>query len=457
MLYALLKVVFKTALRVFFRSIKVNHKELIPRKGPMIVVANHPNTFMDPLLVAALIRPQVYFLANSSIFSTPFQRWLFKNLHMIPIQRKIDTNKNKFDNEKIFQQCYEFLGKGGTIIIFPEGTSIRERRLRKLKTGTARIALGAEAYHKFNLDLKVLCVGLNYSEPGHFRSDVYINVEDVISVKEYQEVYEKAPFETAKELTERIRAQLEKEIIITENEAEDALARQIEEVYKDKLGQELKLSEQAKEQDYLLSKGIVEAVHFFREQDPPRIKKFQEKIQTYLRNLDWLHLSDEVFSKQGKNKGLLGSSILTALYFLLGFPLFLYGLINNYIPYIIPSRVANYVIKLSKVEEYRAPIQMVTGIFSFAFFYFLQVFLVGWFFNSFWIGLAYFLSLPISGFFALFYANYLRDTKDKWRLLALFYKRQDLISNLLQQRKEIIQELELAKKEYLDFYSETNE
>ncbi len=453
MLYEFLKVIIRLALKVFFRNIRVKWDGEIPKKGPLIVVANHPNTFMDPLIIASILRPQVYFLANSSIFSSPFTRWLFKNLHMIPIQRKIDKPNQKVDNKEIFQKCYDFLARGGTLLIFPEGTSVRERRLRKLKTGTARIALGAEAQHNFDIHIKILTVGLNYSKPESFRSEVFVNIDEPIHLKDYQESYQKDSFEAARDLTEDIRQKLEDHIIVTHNDREDTLAKLIEQVYKSKLSHDLPLADEAKEQSYLISKGIVDAVHHFEEQDPERLEAFQPKIDRYLRNLDRLKLNDEIFAtSKSKSRGLFWESLQTAIYFILGFPLFLYGLINNYIPYIIPSQVAAKIVHWTKVEEYTAPIMFATGILTFPFFYFLQGGLFHWLSGSFYGALLYLLSLPLSGFFALFYANYLHTTRDKWRLLGLFFKRNDLVSSLLSDRKEIIQDLEKAKKDYLSYY-----
>ncbi len=453
MLYAILKLIVRVALKVFFQKIKISASEVLPHRGPMIVVANHPNTFMDPLLVAAHIKAPIYFLANSSIFATPFTRWLFKKLHMVPIQRKIDSNKTNLSNEQIFEKCYDFLANGGTLLIFPEGWSQWGRRLRPLKTGSARIALGAEAQKNFGLGVKIITFGLNYSKPESFRSEVFIKIGKPIELKDYKNLYQKDNFQAAQQLTETIKTQLEALTITTQNEVEDQLIQHIETLYKRKLSQEIKLSDQQKEQEHLITKGIVDALQHFALHDPERVSRFDKDLQRYLTDLDRLDLNDEVFSKQPKRKkGIFWASVQTALYFILGFVPFLYGLLNNYVPYIIPSQIAYKIVKLSKVEEYIAPVMMLSGIFTFGFFYTLQVGLVHWLFNNFWISIAYFLSLPLSGFFALFYANYLHDTRDNWRLLGLFFKRADLVSNLVNQRKALISTLEQAKKEYLRFY-----
>ena len=93
-------------------------------------------------------------------------------------------------------------------MIFPEGTSISERRLRPLKTGAARIALGAEARHGFKLGLQVVPVAINYFDPSRFRSDVLLNVAPPIRVATYAAAYARDPDEAADQLTEAIRVAL---------------------------------------------------------------------------------------------------------------------------------------------------------------------------------------------------------------------------------------------------------
>ena len=52
-LYMILRVWVRLTLRIFYKEFTVNGRERLPRKGPMIVVANHPNTLMDPLIAVS--------------------------------------------------------------------------------------------------------------------------------------------------------------------------------------------------------------------------------------------------------------------------------------------------------------------------------------------------------------------------------------------------------------------
>lgn len=447
MWYHLIKPVARLALRVFFARFKVTGKEHIPKDGPIILIANHPNTFMDPVILASLTGPKVFFLAKGSLFKGTFRSWLLKSMHLIPIYRAQDNTGTdlKAKNEQVFRKCYDFLKEKGTLLIFPEGVSIQGRHLHKIKTGTARISLGAEADADFSLDLKIIPFGLNYSNPRRFRSEVFVSIGEPLMPKNYQEDYEKNAFGAAQKLTTDIRETLEKLTIVTADRKEDELVRQIEDLYKSELSEEFELSEKQQADDFLLTKSILEALHHFRKQDPERVENLEEKLLRYQDGLEKLQLNNGVFG--GKRGGsLLSSALRYALVLVLGFPLHLYGLLNNYLPYIIPSKVADL---LTREPEYRAPIMMTSGIFTFSFFYILQI-IVFALLNGTWpLTVLYALSLPASGFFSLLYGGLWQHSRNRWLFLSLFYKRSRSVSELMLLREELLKDLRKAKDDFL--------
>ncbi len=424
----------------------VNNKQNAPSEGPLIIVANHPNTLMDPLVIASFLKQQIYFLTNGSVFNTPFKKKLLGVINMIPIYRKEDVKEGgKADNKAVFEKCYEFLVKGGTLIIFPEGYSVNERNLRKLKTGTARIALGAEAEYGFELGVKILTIGLNYSEAPKFRSDLLINVAEPIEVKSYQKAYEANEFEAVEMLTEEMKERLESHIIISQTDENDELARQVEAIYKPILKEEVDLPK--KQRDFEISKEIVEAVKYFSGQQPERVEQLRTDLEIYQNSLHRLHLKDAEFTNQNAFRS-LSDNLFSFFYLLIGFPFYLFGLIHNYIPYIIPSKVAH---RITKEIEYIAPMMMVIGIITFPLFYGLEIYALQHFTNLNWVWiLVYGISLPISGFFVLYYWSFLRDSRNITNFLAIFGKKRAIVDRLSQMRENIILDLELAKKEYLD-------
>ena len=245
-----------TTLRAFFRNRQVKGLENIPAKGPLILVANHPSTFMDPIVVAASIKRKVYFLGKAEIFKSSFAKWLLPKFNIIPVYRAQDDPTLLHKNKDTFSKCFEHLKDGGVILIFPEGVSLTDRKLKKLKTGTARIALGAEAENDFNLGIKIISFGLNYSDQKSFQSDLLINIDEGINVIDYKEKYKQDSFKAAHELTDEIRLRIEKQIVAIENAEVDKLVKNIETIYKSQLIKDLGYSEKIKEHDFLVTRAI---------------------------------------------------------------------------------------------------------------------------------------------------------------------------------------------------------
>lgn len=445
MLYALLKFIYRLGLLVFFRRFEVRNRHLMPDEGPLLVVCNHPNTFMDPVVTASLLRQQVYFIAKSTVFGSGLQRWLLRKMHLIPISRPEDNPGQPLQNEAAFAASFEALQQGKTLLIFPEGNSFNQRRLRKIKTGAARIALGAEAAHGPELNIRILPVGLNYSAPTRFRSDVFVNVGEPISVADFGAAYHEDGPAAVLALTEEIRHRLEALMVHTPTDAEDELARQIEDIYKEQLSATIPAAAPAHEHDFLLTRAIVKSINHFSQVAPERVAALRESIGSYQLQLKRLRLQDALLGKG--SKAVFWQSIGGVLLLAFGLPLYLYGLLHNYVPYAIPSKVAQ---AATKEEEWHAPVMLTVGMFTFPLFYTLCAWLLSAWFSVSGFGLIlYLFSLPLSGFFTLGYWNMLQRTQAHWVLLRLFFTRQEVVEQLRQQRKRIIAGLEQARLEYL--------
>lgn len=443
MLYAILKLIYRLGLHVFFRRFEVRNRHLMPERGPLLVVSNHPNTFMDPIVTASLLRQPVYFIAKSTVFGSGLQNWLLRQMQLIPIHRREDNPNQAFSNKEAFKASYEALAQGKTLLIFPEGNSFNQRRLRQIKTGTARIALGAAAAQ--GLPVRILPVGLNYSAPTRFRSNVFVNVGEPIEVAQFLEQYHHDPQTTVQQLTTTIRERLETLIIHTPTDEEDSLARQIEHIYKERLVELVPAQVPEHVQDFLLTKAIIRALNFFSERAPQRVEIFKAELQSYLLQLKRLRLHDALLGKG--HQTLLRRSMAGMLLLLLGLPLYLYGLLHNYIPYIIPSRVAR---ALTREEEWFAPIMLTVGIFTFPAFYGLELWLAyKWLHLSQSNLLLYLLTLPLSGFFTLGYWDTVQHTHAHWNVVRLIFRRQHMLEKLRLQRQQLIGQLDEARKEYL--------
>lgn len=189
-LYGFLKWWLSTALLIFYKSIKVVNKQRVPKKGPVIVVANHQNTLLDPLLIAAFMPRTFFFLLRASFFKSKVGSYMANMLNMMPIYRRRDGVEDiREKNDEIFQRCVALLNKNKTILIFPEGSHLGRWTLRPFQKGFTRIA---QAYlsQPDAQPLTILPIGLNYFDLTKATDHVIINVGKPITLKVSESVKE---------------------------------------------------------------------------------------------------------------------------------------------------------------------------------------------------------------------------------------------------------------------------
>lgn len=442
MIYHFIKQIIKLSLGIYFKKIIVTGKENFPEKGPIILVANHPSTLIDPLIIASITKQQIGFIANAGIFSNKFLNAIFKYFHVIPIYRKKDIQPGeKPDNIKTFIKCHEYLAEGKTFVIFPEGSSYYELKLREIKTGTARIALSFEALNNFEGNLKILPIALDYSDAIQFRSKVLVTVNPPILVKAFEQTYLKDEFEAVTALTEAIRNELAKNIPHTSGkDQEDFLikAHKFYAAYGNPLA-DLRLNPK---ESLALRNQVSKAFHFIYEHNAALYKDIEIKIQYYFAMLKDEKLSPGFFTNGFLNKNRVWVCLTYFLKFLLLLPFYLFGLMANYLPYMLPSKV----FKALKIDiEYKTSVEMIAGLIIFPFFYVLEI----WLFRKYistdiWISTLLFAGFLLTGYIAMYYYAEIK----RFSKVLYFYFFMNPLKKLkiIQLRDEILQFMEAARK-----------
>lgn len=163
-------------LSVFYRQIEIVGLEHVPDEGdgPVIFAGNHPNSLLDPALITTSCGRIVHFAAKDVLFKSPALRVVLDAMGAVPIARRADHGGgSSVDNSEAFDGMFRVLGEGRAMGIFPEGLSHDEAQLARLKTGAARIALGAYDKHPTQV-IKIVPCGLNYMNRKRFRSRVLV-------------------------------------------------------------------------------------------------------------------------------------------------------------------------------------------------------------------------------------------------------------------------------------------
>lgn len=141
-------------------------------KGPLLIAANHPNSFLDAIIVSSIFHQPVYALARGDVFK---KKWIIRILHslkILPVYRIREGADKLMDNYETFDNCIDIFRKNGVVLIFSEGLCVNEWHLRPLKKGTARLAL--QAWEQ-GIPLTILPLGINYS--NFYKLSKYIDVK----------------------------------------------------------------------------------------------------------------------------------------------------------------------------------------------------------------------------------------------------------------------------------------
>ena len=155
----------------YCRRIVVNQPAWLNAKGPLLLACNHPNSFLDGMILTTLFKENLYSLARGDAFRKPWHERVLRRLHLLPVYRTSEGVEKLESNYTTFDACKNVFRNQGAVIIFSEGRCINEWHLRPLRKGTARLATGA---WEEGIDLTVLPVGLNYNTFRNFGKNVIV-------------------------------------------------------------------------------------------------------------------------------------------------------------------------------------------------------------------------------------------------------------------------------------------
>ena len=184
MLYSLIKFPARIALHFYCRKLIINNKAYLESKGPLLIAANHPNSFLDAIIVDTLFKQPVTALTRGDVFKNKIVSKILHSLNMLPVYRVSEGVENLEFNYSTFDACNEIFNHNGIVLIFSEGGCTNEWHLRPLKKGTSRLALKA---WQQGIPLEVLPLGINYSSFRKFGKTLCLNFGAVIKKEDIKE------------------------------------------------------------------------------------------------------------------------------------------------------------------------------------------------------------------------------------------------------------------------------
>jgi 1-acyl-sn-glycerol-3-phosphate acyltransferase len=310
---ALFQAFLRLVTRVFFRGVETVGKERLPLGRPMVLVANHVNGLIDPLLLLGALPVHPRLLAKSTLWKNPVVRPWVELAGAIPVYRKQD-HVDTAQNEEMFARSHDLLASGGALALFPEGKSHSEPALQPLKTGLARIVLGAEAKNP-GLGTRIIPVGLTFDAKQQFRSRALLRIGEPIDPSPEAAQGGVGNPDAVRALTARVSDALEK-VTLNYDSWDDA-----------------RPGRRPLAESFPIQQAFIEGAQDMRRRFPGRVAAVAEAVRDYDRLLRAFHLRDDQVAAAYPAPPVLRFAGRTLLRLVLHLPLANAGTVINWVPY----------------------------------------------------------------------------------------------------------------------------
>lgn len=323
----------RLALGLFYRRIEIVGAERLPERQAAVYVGNHGNGIIDPALVMGWFPRGIRFLAKSTLWRQ-FPIGLFVRLAgAVKVFRQIDPGVDPSKNREMFSACWEILGRGGALCLFPEGISHPEPHLMPLKTGAARIALGALHRHR-ELDLVLVPFGLVFEERDRFRSRVLIEIGRPIEPRPWLTSRGEGDAESVRALTNAIERALAAVTLNFPSWEEAELLHRAASLY---VSDEAGPAPSGGLSAHLpFQRAFAEGYAQIRERYPEETRRVRREVEQYARLLDLTGLTDRQVASEYPPALVTRFVARAVLELVVLLPAGLIGAILHWLPYKIP-------------------------------------------------------------------------------------------------------------------------
>ncbi|MFM6934375.1 MAG: 1-acyl-sn-glycerol-3-phosphate acyltransferase [Flavobacteriales bacterium] len=320
-------------IRLFYRKIRLVNATT-NRYSSTIYVSNHPSAFMDPLIIAALRKPIVFFMTRSDVFN----KWtspILSSAHMIPIYRQHDGGNAMEKNKESFKKATEVLSSNRSLLIFGEGLTddVFERRLKPLKKGALRIGFTALEETNWEKEIRIVAVGCNYTNPNVMRSDLLISESKPLILNDFKDQYLENPAKTINELNRVLESMLITEITHIERDDDFAFHEQVMMLTRKGMNPYCFDDQIPLEKRWNYSKDLA---HFLNQQGGNYSSEFlslRSEVQGYFNQLKQLKTSEmELYHQKHAN------NLMNVLKMLILSPFAFLGMLHSFLPFYVVKR-----------------------------------------------------------------------------------------------------------------------
>lgn len=439
-------------MKVFYRNYEVMGAETLPDNKGIILCVNHVNALIDAAVLQASTEKNIRALARDGLFKNPFLKPILKMIGTVPIYRRETEQTDTSKNQDTFARCYELLAKNQTLVIFPEGQSHSKSHVQEIKTGAARMALGAI---KVNGEAPVVVpVGMTFSRKKRARTEVLVHYGSPIDLSLPDDISE---YEGVRLITERVKNGIEAVTLNTQSWQDLDLVKRLEQFFSLRTSKtevdEIYISDSKEKTNtnssdqprktlserFQALQQLIEVQDLLKQHEPEKIRSLMSKLRVFERLCRACGINDYHLAVKYQPLLLTLYTLRTLGIVFIGFPIALWGFINSIIPY---SLTQFFTKKISQKIDQHDTAWVMLGMLFFGIFWGLQCNYVYNNFGFYW-SLFYLSSIILGSALAINLKGEYQRTITNLKVFFLFIRKKDLRSYLQTKRQEL--EAELAQ------------
>jgi 1-acyl-sn-glycerol-3-phosphate acyltransferase len=383
---------------VFYRRVIVFGRENINPDHHLIFAPNHQNALMDALAVLFTHKGQPVFLARADIFRKKPIAAILYFLKILPVYRIRDGYSSLKGNDEIFTKTIDVLKNKNGLVILPEGDHAGFRRLRQLKKGICRVAFQSDEETGFTLNIKLVPVGLEFSNYSRFRQVLTVVYGKPVEVSEFYELYKKSPERALNELRTRLSEEMKGNMVHIESEEDYEAIDELRSMINGKYSDDIKFPK------IFRDRILINKLNLLKDTDPPLYKRICSLSLQVKQKAKDLKTNYRLLEKK---KHPLGWLLAGMIGIIITFPLFIYGNIFNLVFLEIPNLQIRKIRDPQFHSSVRYALSLVLAFVLLPLYLVLSLII----FSSWWLGLIVFITIPLSGLFAWnYYLEFLRIT-----------------------------------------------
>jgi len=423
--YTIFRAFLIFCLHVMYRRIEAPGVETIPSRGGVLLVANHGNALMDPLLLLVLLRREITFLAKHTLFPMPLVGFVLKRIGGVPVYRRQEAPGESARNEATLDQCGAQLASGGVVCLFPEGVSHNAPKLLSLRSGAARIYF--RAARPGVADPMIVPSGIHPESKRAFRARVLVVFGPPIATSGLVEMERRQAGAGVAELTRRIETGLASLVPGLDTWEELAFLRDVRSFHVGRYGESL--TEEA-----VSLRRFIQAYRTYRETNPAEVSAIRQRWEAYRRQLRRFSIRDTWVTLSQTPVRAARFFLASALVMVAVFPLAVAGWIAHYPAYWLCGALER---RFNRFEDQSATFRLMAGIILFPLSYAVILAVLAWTRGG-RAALIGAVLLPACGWAALRLSEERQRLKEAAKALRLAFVPGKAVEEIRRERQEIL-------------------